>query len=114
MQAYLGAAQLKPPSPEDQDEEAGQPERRKGIGAVNVPDRFIYGLDLRDFNTHEPYVEEIRRIAAECRVRREEKEKSQAKPMFVELGMLPLNGKDMPVGRIDNPSHNDIPVPVGR
>src|SRR2546421_4965027 len=87
MQAYLGAAQLKPPSPEDQDEEAGQPERRKGIGAVEVPDRHIYCLDLRDFNTHEPYVEEIRRIAAECRTRAEAKQQAQARPALVELGL---------------------------
>ena len=46
----------------------------KGIGSVDVPDRHIYCLDLRDHcDHHEPYVEEVRRIAGECRERREAK-----------------------------------------
>src|SRR5438552_3774301 len=58
IKGHLGETQLKPPSAGDEDEEAGEPEPPKGIGAVEVPDRHIYCLDLRDFNTHEPYVEE--------------------------------------------------------
>ena len=59
------------------------------IGYVGVPDRFIYCVDLRDFNSHPPYVEEVRRIATECRERREarQQEASRAKPTFVELGL---------------------------
>jgi Pyruvate/2-oxoacid:ferredoxin oxidoreductase delta subunit len=107
IKGHEGESKLKPADvDEDEDMEDEEENKPHGIGAVNVPDRFIYGLDLRDFNTHEPYVEEIRRIAAECRVHREEKEKSQAKPMFVELGMPTINGKDMPVGRNGNPSHD--------
>jgi hypothetical protein len=83
IKGHEGETQLKPPASDDEDmEEAGEPEPPKGIGALHVPDRHIYCLDLRDFNTHEPYVEEIRRIAAECRTRREEK----TKPTMVELG----------------------------
>ena len=56
---------------EDEDEEDGEPEPPKGIGALDVPDRFIYCLDLRDRDNHRPFVEEVLRIAAECRQRRE-------------------------------------------
>src|SRR5579885_1071125 len=48
-----------------------------------VPDRWIYCLDLRDFNNHDPYVQEVRRIAEECRQRREAK----APPTLVQLGV---------------------------
>jgi len=50
---------------DDEDEdESGEPEPPKGVGAVNVPDRWIYCLDLRDHADHRVYVEEVRRIAA--------------------------------------------------
>src|SRR5262245_3985753 len=69
----FGESQLKPPAADVDEEEEEQPEPPKGVGALDVPDRHIYCLDLRDFNSHEPYVEEIRRIARECRERREAK-----------------------------------------
>jgi NAD-dependent dihydropyrimidine dehydrogenase PreA subunit len=82
-----GESQLKPPSAEDEEEEDGEaPEPPKGIGTAAARDRFIYCLDLRDFNTHQPYVEEVRRIAAECRQRHEAKQ--AAKPAVVQLGSL--------------------------
>ena len=88
IKGRLGATQLKPPAADEDDEdEEGEPEAAKGIGAVDVPDRFIYCLDLRDFNNHEPYVEEIRRIAQECRGRREGSKPAEAKPVMVELGI---------------------------
>src|SRR5712691_1907877 len=65
IKGHYGESQLKPPQADaDDDDEIGEPEPPKGIGAVNMPDRFIYCVDLRDFNQHEPYVEEVRRIAA--------------------------------------------------
>jgi Pyruvate/2-oxoacid:ferredoxin oxidoreductase delta subunit len=89
IKGQLGETQLKPSAADedDEDEEEGESEAPKGIGAANVPDRFIYCLDLRDFNSADPYVEEIRRIAAECRARQEEKTKTNAQPVMVELGM---------------------------
>src|SRR6266511_2978505 len=68
-----GESQLKPADADEDDEAEEEPEPPKGIGSVDVPDRHIYCLDLRDFNGHEPYVQEIRRIADECRQRREAK-----------------------------------------
>src|SRR5438874_7750391 len=68
IRGHFGESQLKPPAADEEEESEEQP--AKGIGSVEVPERWIYCLDLRDFNTHEPYVNEVRRIAAECRKRR--------------------------------------------
>jgi Pyruvate/2-oxoacid:ferredoxin oxidoreductase delta subunit len=91
IKGRFGETQLKPPAaPEDteDEEEEGQPEPPQGIGAVDVPDRHIYCLDLRDFNHHEPYLQEIRRITVECQQRREAKLKEwvQGNPTMVQLG----------------------------
>src|SRR5262245_25547929 len=83
IKGRFGETQLKPPSDDEDEEEAGEPEPPKGIGAVGVPDRWVYCLDRRDFSTHAPYVEEVRRIAEECRQRRETK----AAPTLVQLGV---------------------------
>ncbi|HZT81646.1 MAG TPA: ferredoxin family protein [Gemmataceae bacterium] len=82
IKGRFGESRLRPPADED-GEESGEPEPPKGIGAVGVPDRWIYCLDLRDFNNHDPYVQEVRRIAEECRQRREAK----APPTLVQLGV---------------------------
>src|SRR5580692_8770349 len=56
----------------DEDEEEGEAAPPpQGIGSVNVPDRHIYCLDLRDHKDFAVYVNEVRRIAAECKDRRE-------------------------------------------
>jgi NAD-dependent dihydropyrimidine dehydrogenase PreA subunit len=89
IKGHHGETQLKPPGDEDEEEEEGATEPPKGIGALNPPDRHIYCLDLRDFATHEPYIQELRRIAAECRQRAEakERERAAARPIAVELGV---------------------------
>jgi hypothetical protein len=90
IKGHYGESQLKPPADDDADEDdSEQPEPPRGIGAVNIPDRHIYCLDLRDFRSHEPYLEEVRRIAQECRERREahEREKAAANPVVVPLGL---------------------------
>jgi Pyruvate/2-oxoacid:ferredoxin oxidoreductase delta subunit len=90
IKGHFGESQLKPPAADDEDED-GEAEPPKGIGAINVPERHIYCLDLRDFNSHQPYVEEVRRIAAECRERREAnaQDAARANPVLVELGVPP-------------------------
>ncbi len=91
IKGHFGETQLKSPSADDEDDEDGaeeaQPELPKGIGAVALPERHIYCLDLRDFASHVPYVEEIRRIAVECRERRAgtQQEKSPTNPVLLEL-----------------------------
>jgi NAD-dependent dihydropyrimidine dehydrogenase PreA subunit len=86
IKGYWGDSPLHPAPAEE--EEGGEPEPPKGIGAGEVPDRHIYCLDLRDHAGHDVYVEEVRRIAAECRERREAKLKSwiQGQPTMVQLG----------------------------
>lgn len=81
IKGHWGESQLKPPAESEEEEEAAEPEPPKGIGSVNVPDRHIYCLDLRDFNVPDPYLVEIRRIGRECRERREAKN-----PTIVQLG----------------------------
>src|SRR5277367_5244242 len=67
IKGHFGESQLKPADPAADEDEGGEPEPPKGIGSVDVPDRHIYCLELRDFNSIDPYLGEIRRIAAECR-----------------------------------------------
>ena len=86
VKGHFGETKIKPP-PSDDDEEAGEPEPPKGIGAVGLPDRQIYSLDLRDESSHTPYVAEIRRIAAECRERREAKQAHNGTATVVQLGL---------------------------
>ncbi len=92
IKGHLGEVQLKPPKDEDEDEDEKQPEEERppAIGPTGtIPDRHIYCLDLRDSNKHELYVEEVRRIATECRERRETKarEKSANSPAILQLGL---------------------------
>jgi NAD-dependent dihydropyrimidine dehydrogenase PreA subunit len=103
IKGQWGETQLKPPADDsDEDEESGEPQPAKGIGAVDVPQRRIYCLDLRDFNSHEPYVAEIRRIAEECRNRNEANSKPAA-IVDLGLGMLKRNGDVNGNGKLFTP-----------
>jgi Pyruvate/2-oxoacid:ferredoxin oxidoreductase delta subunit len=81
---HYGENQIAKKTDDDEDGEAPQ---AKGIGASQVRDRHIYCLDLRDHGDHRVYVEEVKRIAAECKARRE------AKKPLLQLG---LAAKDEP------------------
>jgi NAD-dependent dihydropyrimidine dehydrogenase PreA subunit len=91
IKGHPGEVQLKPPTDEDEEQpEEAQAERPPAIGvAGQIPDRHVYCLDLRDFNKPEPYVQEVKRIAAECRERHEAKarEKAANSPAIVQLGL---------------------------
>jgi NAD-dependent dihydropyrimidine dehydrogenase PreA subunit len=90
IKGHWGESQLKPPAADDEEDEedgAKEPEPTKGIGSTEVPERTIYCLDLRDFPNHEPYVQEVLRIAEECRQRHEAKVREEAKPALVQLGI---------------------------
>jgi len=92
IKGHFGETQLKPPAEEDEDEtDSDTPvEKPEAIGPTGeIPDRFIYTLDLRDSNKHETYVAEIKRIAAECRDRREARvrEKAANNPAIIQLGL---------------------------
>ncbi len=84
IRGHEGQTQIKPADAgEDEEGEAAAPP--KGIGSVQVPDRHIYCLDLRDSSDHRVYVDEVRRIARECQQRRFEKMKA-SQPAMVQLG----------------------------
>jgi len=86
VKGHFGETNIKPAPDEDEEKETGEPEPPKGIGAVGLPDRHIYPIDLRDESSHAAFVEEVRRIAAECRRRREEKP-APAGGALVQLGV---------------------------
>ncbi|MCI0703445.1 MAG: ferredoxin family protein [Planctomycetia bacterium] len=94
IKGQFGETQLKPPADDEEEEaeaEVDTPlDRPEAIGpAGTIPDRHIYCLDLRDFNKHEPYVAEVKRIAGECRARREAqaREKAANNPAVLQLGV---------------------------
>lgn len=69
VKGQFGETLLKSPNAETEDEDEAAPPPQ-GIGAAgSVPNRHIYCLDLRDYSTIDPYLNEIRRVAAECRER---------------------------------------------
>jgi Pyruvate/2-oxoacid:ferredoxin oxidoreductase delta subunit len=95
VRGQYGETQIKPIDGDDEDEEEGEPEPPKGIGAAGtIPDRHIYCINLSDSNNHETFVTEIRRIAAECRERRDavQAEKAKLNPTLVQLGLPSTNG----------------------
>jgi NAD-dependent dihydropyrimidine dehydrogenase PreA subunit len=95
VKGHEGVSNLKPPS-DDEDEDAETPAEAKGIGpAGSVPDRHIYCLDLRDFNTPDPYLGEVRRIGAECRERNDRNEAAKAN---VAAPLLQVGMPAVPVG----------------
>ncbi|HYH66614.1 MAG TPA: ferredoxin family protein [Urbifossiella sp.] len=98
IQGHFGETRMKPPA--DDDEEAPPAERPTAIGAAGaIPDRHIYTLDLRDANRPEPFVQEVRRVAAECRDRRDAKARENAvnSPAILQLGLAVRNpGADAP------------------
>jgi NAD-dependent dihydropyrimidine dehydrogenase PreA subunit len=93
IKGHFGETRLKPPSDDDEDSEAANEtpvDRPEAIGPSGViPDRHIYTIDLRDSNKHEAFVAEVKRVAAECRERREAKarEKAANSPAILQLGL---------------------------
>lgn len=87
IRGHFGETRLKPPADEEDADDTPTDDRPPGIGSAGVlPDRHVYTLDLRDFNTAGPYVAEVRRIAAECRERREAKAAARPGPVL-QLGL---------------------------
>jgi Pyruvate/2-oxoacid:ferredoxin oxidoreductase delta subunit len=53
---------------DDFDEASESEDEPKGIGSLDVPNRRIWCLDLRAYDDPQVYLDEIRRIAADCTV----------------------------------------------
>jgi NAD-dependent dihydropyrimidine dehydrogenase PreA subunit len=64
-----GATLLKSLGQESDEDEVGEQEESRGIGASEVPERQIFCLDLRAYDDPQVYVEEIRRLAREASVK---------------------------------------------
>jgi len=97
VKGRYGENQITPKTDADDEDESGEPEPPKGVGAVNVPDRWIYCLDLRDHADHALYIQEVRRIAAECRLRREAPTAAtNGHPSLVQLGLPAREEKPAP------------------
>ncbi len=67
-----GQSPLHPLAPKDEEEDEEPVVKAPGIGsAIGGPNRTIWCLDLRDHPGHQVYLEEIRRIAAEVALLRQ-------------------------------------------
>ena len=92
IKGHFGETLLKPPSDDDEEEAAEETptEKPATIGpSGDIPDRHIYTLDLRDANKPAAFVDEVKRIAAECKERHAEKarRKAAANPQVLQLGL---------------------------
>jgi NAD-dependent dihydropyrimidine dehydrogenase PreA subunit len=90
VRGHYGENQIAPPAEDEDEDEGEQAEPPQGIGSVNVPERHIYCLDLRDHADHRIYVDEVRRISRECEERREARRQARAleTPQLLQLGAL--------------------------
>lgn len=76
IKGHQGQTRLRAEQAEEEveadNEKTDTSDRPAGIGpGGEIPDRYIYTLDLRDADRTEPFIAEIERIAAECRQRRQ-------------------------------------------
>jgi len=78
IRGHWGETQIRSGS-EDDEESSDEPSSAKGIGPLGpILDRFIYCLNLNDATDHRVFVNEVRRIAEECRARQQAKEAARA------------------------------------
>ncbi len=77
---------------------------------LSLPDRFIYCLDLRNSNKPSAYLEEIRRVIAECHQRNETKRQKTVSlvPPLIQLGNLNPNPNRDLSERAIPPSENGL------
>ena len=91
IQGHFGETLLKPPADDDDEEAEETPtEKPATIGpAGTIPDRHVYTIDLRDSNKPAAFIDEVKRIAAECAERHAEKarQKAASNPTVLQLGL---------------------------
>jgi Pyruvate/2-oxoacid:ferredoxin oxidoreductase delta subunit len=88
IRGHMGESAITPDDADEDEDTPAEQDGPKGIGSVDVPDRFIYCLDLRDHADHRIYVDEVRRIAQESRERHEAKTAVNGSTSIVQLGSL--------------------------
>jgi Pyruvate/2-oxoacid:ferredoxin oxidoreductase delta subunit len=110
VKGHFGETRIKPaPEDDDEGEEKAEPEPPKGIGAVGLPDRHIYPIDLRDESSHAAFVAEIRRVAVECRERRAVTPQNEKPAAIVQLG-VPAVPAFVPEQLLQQPGRRWYPV----
>ena len=90
IKGQFGETLLKPPADEEEVAEETPTEKPETIGPAGaIPDRYIYTIDLRDSNKPAAFIDEVKRIAAECKERHAEKarQKAASNPQVVQLGL---------------------------
>lgn len=89
IKGKIGETELKEEDDDEDefDDETGD-EESEAIGAFDVPDRYIYSLDLRNFDRHEVYLDEIRRISEECKERQKSTPAPAVQQTFVAADSL--------------------------
>lgn len=95
IRGHMGQTQIRS-AVEDDEDEVATTEPPKGIGPLGpVPDRFIYCLNLNDAPDHRVFVEEVRRIAEECRSRHAARlaERAATQPTLLSLGLPGRHGE---------------------
>jgi hypothetical protein len=108
IKGHYGENQIAARDNDEEEEETGEPEPPRGIGAGEVPDRWIYCLDLRDHGNHRVYVDEVKRISAECQSRREARK--AATPTLVQLGVAKPTTAFAPEQLLAQPGRRWYPV----
>ncbi len=120
IKGQFGETKLKPPAEDDDasESEADTPvDKPQAIGpSGEIPDRHIYTLDLRDSNKYEAYVAEIKRIATECRERRDAKarEKAANNPAIIQLGLSLKSDAQVPARKKAAFTPEALLAPAGR
>jgi NAD-dependent dihydropyrimidine dehydrogenase PreA subunit len=84
IKGHWGESLLKPDEDEEEEEEEEKP---SGIGSVDVPDRYLYCVDLRNSKNYQDFVDEVLRIAAECRQRSAAAPQGNGTATLVNLGL---------------------------
>jgi hypothetical protein len=101
IKGRYGKSLLEPP-PDDDDDDGDEEQKEEkldhGIGARNVPDRTITCLDLRWHKSADPFVQEIKRLAAE----------SSVQTVILDLSSPSTNGHTQPSVPIP---HSEFRIP---
>ncbi|HRX81966.1 MAG TPA: ferredoxin family protein, partial [Pirellulaceae bacterium] len=65
IHGHVGQTLIKPEDDEDEEEPEATVDKDRVIQHRNIPNRRIYCIDLRVYDTAQPYIDEIKRIANE-------------------------------------------------
>jgi NAD-dependent dihydropyrimidine dehydrogenase PreA subunit len=105
IRGHEGLSELKPANDESDEDDAAAP--AQGIGSAGEkPDRHIYCVDLRDANSPDKFVAEIRRISKECQARDDAKQaqKAASNAPLLQIGLPAIKPVEPPAKGVENGS----------